>query len=118
MDNILATIKKSIGVSQEDQSFDVDLIMFINTTLVILGQLGVDEAYQTPIVDDFTTWEDLIGERTDLEIIKTYMHYKTKMMFDPPTSTALIEAYKANIAELEWRIVNLDRNKGVTTVGK
>ena len=50
-----------------------------------------------------------------LEVVKTYIHFKVKSMFDPPTSSALIEANKNIIAELEWRINNLEVNKGVTT---
>ncbi len=115
MDSILSTIKKTLGIAQEDISFDVDIIIFINSTLFILSQLGLKEADTTPIIDDITTWEDLLGTRTDLEVVKTYIHFKTKNMFDPPTNSASAEAYNRVIAELEWRIANLEINKGVTT---
>lgn len=113
MYGILTTIKKTIGIAQEDTSFDQDLLIYINATLMIISQLGITEADKFPIVDADDTWDDLIGDRTDLEILKTYIHFKVKGMFDPPTNSAAIQANNNIIAELEWRINNLDRNKGV-----
>ena len=115
MTSILSTIKKTIGISQEDDSFDEDLILYINATILILSQLGLKEAYKTPSINSETTWTEFLGDRTDLEVVKTYIHFKVKNMFDPPTSSALAEAQKGIIAELEWRINNLEINKGVTT---
>lgn len=115
MTGILSTIKKTIGIAQEDVSFDEDLILYINATLLILSQLGLKEADKTPVINSETTWDELLGDRTDLEVVKTYIHFKVKNMFDPPTSSALMEANKNIIAELEWRINNLEINKGVTT---
>lgn len=116
MTGILATIKKTMGIAQEDTSFDEDLIIYINSTLLILSQLGLKEADSTPIINSETTWTDLLGDRTDLEVVKSYIHFKVKSMFDPPTSSALAEAHKNILAELEWRINNLEINKGVTTI--
>lgn len=115
MNGILATIKKTLGIPQDDSSFDVDILLFINTNLAILSQLGIKEADATPIVEDITTWDDLLGERKDLECVKTFIHFKTKMMFDPPTNSAGIEAINRIVAELEWRIANVETNKGVMT---
>lgn len=116
MTGILATIKKTIGIAQEDTSFDEDLLLYINATMLILSQLGLKEADVSKPINSETTWADLLGDRTDLEVVKTYIHFKVKSMFDPPTSSALIEAHKNIIAELEWRINNLEINKGVTTI--
>lgn len=113
MTGILATMKKTIGIAQEDTSFDEDLLMFINSTLLILSQLGLKEADDFPIVDSDNTWVDLFGDRKDLEVVKTYIHFKVKSMFDPPTNSAAIQAITNTINELEWRICNLKPNKGV-----
>ena len=115
MSEILATIKKTVGVSQEDDSFDEDLIIYINATLMILSQIGLKEANEVPMIDKTTTWAQLLGDRTDLEIVKTYIHFKVKSMFDPPTNSAAVQAHAAIISELEWRINNLEINKGVTS---
>ena len=74
MTGILATIKKTIGIAQEDTSFDEDLILYINATMLILSQLGLKEVDASPPINSETTWTDLLGERKDLEVVKTYIH--------------------------------------------
>ena len=41
MESILTSIKKLLGISEEDDYFDPDIIMHINTVFTILTQLGV-----------------------------------------------------------------------------
>lgn len=110
--SILSTIKQLLGISSEDISFDMDIIIYINTVLGILTQLGLDEAGNEPIINKYTTWEDLFDDRTDLEFVKTYIHLKVKSMFDPPSSSAGMEAMNSIIKELEWRINNFKEVKG------
>lgn len=105
--SILDTIKQLLGISSEDTSFDIDIIIFINTALSVLYQMGIDEAKEVGIIDETTMWEDLIDDRTDLEPLKTYIYFKVKAMFDPPTNTSSREAMDRVIKELEWRITNM-----------
>lgn len=107
MDNILQTIKKLIGVVPSDDSFDIDITIYINTTLTILSQLGLTEADKCPMIDSSTTWDELLGAREDLEYVKTYICMKCKLLFDPPTSSVAMDALNRTISELEWRIANL-----------
>lgn len=102
--SILTSIKKLLGLSEEDTSFDQDIIMHINTVLNILAQLGVGPANGFSIEDDGTIWSDYLGETTNLELIKSYIYMKVRLMFDPPTSSILADAMNKNISELEWRI--------------
>lgn len=113
MEGILNSIKKLLGVSKDDESFDFDILVYINAALAQLSQLGLSEVDKHPIVSTTDTWFDLIGDRTDLENVKTYIYLKTKMIFDPPPNSAAIESINRMIAELEWRIANLETNKGV-----
>lgn len=99
-----------LGISPEDTSFDVNVLMNINTALTILMELGLTEAEDQLVTDDKMTWDDLLGGRTDIEYVKTYVYQKVKMIFDPPTSTAAIDAMQRSINELEWRICNNGRN--------
>ena len=39
-----------------------------------------------------------------MEMLKSYMYLKVKLLFDPPLGTASIEAINRQISELEWRI--------------
>ena len=104
---ILSSVKELLGISYEDESFDFDILMHINATLAILFQIGVDEAGDTPVIDITTTWRELFGDRTDLEMVKTYIYFKVKSMFDPPTNSAGLESLNRVMKEFEWRINNL-----------
>ena len=107
MDKILDSVKRPCNISISDTSFDDDLILFINTTLGIALQIGVNEAKTLPVIDATTTWDELLGVRSDLEMLKTYIGLKVKIMFDPPTNSSAMTALTNTISELEWRITNL-----------
>ena len=108
-DSVLSSTKQMLGISPEDTSFDVNVIMSINTALTILMDLGLTEVEDQIVTSDKMTWEELLGGRTDIEYVKTYVYQKVKMIFDPPTSTAAIDAMQRSISELEWRICNNGR---------
>lgn len=102
--SILTSIKKLLGVAEEDTSFDQDIIMHINTVFAILAQLGVGPTNGFSIEDDGAIWSDYLGNATNLELVKSYIYMKVRSMFDPPTSSILADAMNKNISELEWRI--------------
>ena len=102
--SILTSIKKLLGIAEEDTSFDQDIIMHINTVFAILAQLGVGPANGFSIEDDEAIWSDYLGNATNLELVKSYIYMKVRSMFDPPTSSILADAMNKNISELEWRI--------------
>ena len=104
---ILSSVKELLGISYEDESFDFEILMHINATLAILFQMGVEEAGDTHVIDITTTWRELFGDRTDLEMVKTYIYFKVKSMFDPPTNSAGLESLNRVMKEFEWRINNL-----------
>lgn len=109
LDSVLSSTKQMLGISPEDTSFDVNVIMSINTALTILMDLGLTEVEDQIVTSDKMTWDELLGGRTDIEYVKTYVYQKVKMIFDPPTSTAAIDAMQRSISELEWRICNNGR---------
>ena len=108
-DSVLSSTKQMLGISPEDTSFDVNVIMSINTALTILIDLGLTEVEDQIVTSDKMTWDELLGGRTDIEYVKTYVYQKVKLIFDPPTSTAAIDAMQRSISELEWRICNNGR---------
>lgn len=100
--SILTSIKKLLGISEECIDFDTDIIMHINTVLMVLNQLGVGkEGFQ--IEDKEAVWDDFI-ESDKLAATKSYVHLKVKLIFDPPLNSSIIEAIKESIRELEWRL--------------
>lgn len=104
MDSILTSIKKLLGITEEYTHFDVDLIMHINSVFMILNQLGVGPSEGFVIEDDTATWDDFIEEPTQLQAVKSYMYMKVKLLFDPPLSSAVMEAMNRTISEFEWRL--------------
>lgn len=102
--SILTSIKKLLGIAEEDTSFDQSIIIHINTVFAILAQLGVGPEGGFSIEDDSAIWEDYLGNATNLELVKSYIYMKVRSMFDPPTNSILADAMNKNISELEWRI--------------
>ena len=84
--SILTDIKKTIGVEEDDTSFDEDLIIFINSELSILNQLGVGPEEGYSITSKENKWSEIIGERKDLAFVQTYIHIQVKLVFDPHRS--------------------------------
>lgn len=104
MESILTTIKKLLGISEEYEHFDSDIIVHINSAFMILTQLGVGPANGFSISDEMSLWSDFLGDDPRLEAVKTYIHLKVKLLFDPPTNSAVIESLNKSISELEWRL--------------
>ncbi len=104
MDSILTSVKKLLGLTEEYTAFDPDLIMHINSVLMILNQMGVGPEKAFFISDETATWSEFCGERDNLEAVKSYVALKVKMLFDPPQSSSTMEAAKNLISELEWRL--------------
>lgn len=104
MESILTSVKKMLGIDEAYTHFDVDLIMHINSTFMILHQMGVGPKSYFSINGSDETWDDFIPEGQNIEGVKTYMYQKVRYIFDPPQSSAHMEALSNSIAELEWRL--------------
>lgn len=103
--SILLSIKKLIVGPPEYTAFDADLIMHINTQLGNLYQLGLDSVKKIVVTGNDEQWSDIIpDDESRLQFVKTYVFAKVKMIFDPPTSTAQMQALKDAAAEAEFRI--------------
>lgn len=104
MDSILTSIKKLLMLAEDDTSFDADIIMHINTVIAVLNQFGVGPDTGFTITDKTATWQELLGSYPNLDSVRSYVYLKVKMIFDPPSSGAVIESMNRVIGELEWRI--------------
>lgn len=100
--SILTSIKKLLGITESCTDFDTDIIMHINTVLMTLNQLGIGtEGFQ--IEDKNAVWSEFV-ESNKLAATKSYVYLRVKLLFDPPLNSAIIEAIKESIRELEWRL--------------
>lgn len=104
MESILTSIKKVLGIYEDDTSFDVDIIMHINTVFMILRQMGIGPSRGFSVITAYDTWDDYLSDSSLIESVKTYVALKVKLIFDPPASSAVIEAMNRTISELEWRL--------------
>lgn len=104
MESILTSTKKMLGIPEEYEQFDMDLIIHINSVLMVLHQLGVGPAKGYSIADKTETWQDFMGDDPRLNSVKSYVALKVRLLFDPPTSSAVMESTNRLISELEWRI--------------
>lgn len=104
MESILTSIKKLLGITEDYEHFDQDIIIHINSVFSILNQLGVGPSEGFSISDKSSVWSDFVSDSTKLELIKSYAYLKVKLFFDPPISSAAIESANRMISELEWRI--------------
>lgn len=105
MESILTSVKKMLGITEEYEHFDADIIMHINSILSVLQQLGVGPETGYQITGKDETWEDFLGTSDPrLNMVKSYLYAKVRMIFDPPQSSIVAEAMKNTIAEMEWRL--------------
>lgn len=105
--SILKSVKKILSIDPADEAFDLDIITHINSVFSTLFQLGIGPSEGFMIEDDSLEWIDFIEELEDdprLNLVKTYVCLKVRVLFDPPTTSYLIGALDNQIQELEWRI--------------
>ena len=103
MESILTSIKKLLGITEEDTSFDIDVIMHINTVFMILNQLGVGPEECFSIKDKSEKWLYFTSAK-HVEAVKSYIYLKVRLLFDPPTSGTVMESMNRMIDELEVRL--------------
>lgn len=103
-DSILLTIKKLLGIGDDYEYFDEDIIIHINSVLMILNQLGIGPVTGFSISDESATWSDFVDNLSMLEAVRSYVYIKVRLLFDPPTSSFTITAFENQIKELEWRL--------------
>ena len=47
----------------------------------------------------------MIKDEDNLELVKTYIYLKVKILFDPPNSSIVMDSINRMIAETEFRII-------------
>ena len=105
MNSILTSIKKMLGITEEYEHFDQDIIIHINSAFMVLSQLGVGPSNGFSIQDKTSVWSDFIPADVNLEAVKTYVYLKVKLVFDSlMMSAATIDSVNKSISELEWRL--------------
>lgn len=103
-DSILKGTKKILGLAEDYDAFDLDVITHINSAFSTLAQLGVGPAEGFVLEDDTTKWAELLGSDPRLNVVKSYVYLRVRLLFDPPSTSFAIASFKEQIQEMEWRL--------------
>lgn len=103
MSSVLLDIENMLGISENCTHFHLAVQAAINSALMNLSQLGaVETGSYIRGVD--TMWDDLLKGKVDVEAVKTYVYLMTKIVFDPPNNSFVLNSYQHQIDEYAWRI--------------
>ena len=103
-ESILDSIKKLIGIEDTETYFDSDIVTGVNSAFSSLNQIGIGPDDGFSISDNTKVWNDYLTDVRTLELVKSYVHLKTKLLFDPPSSSSIVDIINKEISEFEWRI--------------
>ena len=102
---ILSDIKSMLSIEYGD-SFDKEILLFINSAVMEVYQLGCC-TYQNEVTED-TTWDDILltdDMKMSVSFVKKYIYIRTKLSFDPPTSGFYTTALEKELDELKYRLI-------------
>lgn len=100
--SILHSVKKIIGLSHDYTPFDDEIILHINSVLHRTTMLAIDDYMSISGPED--EWTDFIPDCSEIESVKTYVGLKVKKIFDPPSSSSVMQALNDTLGELEFMI--------------
>lgn len=91
-------------VGEDCTEFDPIIIMHINSVFSALTQMGVGPAEGFMIIGEDDLWSDYLQDNIKMEMVKSYVYLKTRLLFDPPDRAAVMDATNSMIAEYEFRL--------------
>lgn len=103
-ESILKTIKKMLGLPEDYDAFDQDLIIHINSVFANLQQIGISPPEGFYITNESAKWSEFFEGRMTLQNVKTLVYLKVRLIFDPPSTSFAITAIENQIREQEWRL--------------
>lgn len=102
--SILDSTKDKLGLSKDYTVFDAAIIDHINSVFFTLNQIGLGPSSGFSILDDSEVWQDFLGDETRLQAVKSYMYLKVRLLFDPPSTSFVIDSINNMAKEMEWRL--------------
>lgn len=102
--SILNTVKQLLGPDATYDAFDEDIIDAINTAMFVLWQLGIGpDNGPFMITGQAEKWADFV-DAGKFEPVKNYICNRVRLLFDPPSSSFLVENIEKQNSEIEWRL--------------
>ena len=102
--SILISVRLFIGIGKDCAVYDDQIVPLINTAFAYSNSLGAGPENGFAIEDVTQVWTEFCTDSPLLGFIKSFVKQKTKLIFDPPTSSVLIEAIQQSLDELEFSI--------------
>lgn len=103
-ESILTSTKKILGISDDYTAFDTDIITHINSVFSTLQQLGVGPEEGFAIDGKEELWPAFLGDDPKLNMVRTYMFMRVRLMFDPPSTSFALTSMQEQINQFEWRL--------------
>jgi hypothetical protein len=103
--SILHDIKQMLGQEWDDTTYDLDIMILINTVFFNLNQINVGPPEGYTIDDENNLWPEFIGDSKNLHAVKTYIYIRVRLTFDPPTTGPLVTALEKQADKLEWTLM-------------
>jgi len=102
--SILKSTKKVLGIGEDDTSFDEDIIIHINSAFSTLNDMGVGPVEGFSIEDEDSEWDEFVEDVAKQSKVKTVVYLRTRLVFDPPTTSFVLDALQKQLSEAEWRL--------------
>lgn len=113
-ESILMSIKKLLSLDPENSDFDTDILLHINSVFSVLQQLGIGPEEGFYIDGANQSWGDYLGDDAlHLNMVRTYVAAKVRILFDPPVSSAVMDSLNRVCSEFEWRANVAAENKNL-----
>lgn len=103
-ESILDSTKTWLGIAVDELAFDAEILMLINSSLSTLADLNIGPAPVPVVMDNTFGWSSLTMDNGQLGNVQLYVFITAKLGFDPPQSTSVLDSFKEQKRELEWRI--------------
>lgn len=105
---ILSSVKEYLGITSDYTHFDKQIASDINTCFSILNQIGAGPAngFSISIVDGVSseTWSDFSDDSVLIGFAREYIEKMVRIMFDPPSSSFVLDSMKRIAEEVLWRL--------------
>lgn len=103
-ESILTSVKKTLGLDEGYTAFDPDIVLYINSILSDLHQIGIGPPQGFQITGKDEEWVQFLSSDLTVNNVKTYVGLRARLLFDPPETSYAIASFKEQIQQAEWRI--------------
>ena len=98
------------GIPQDYAVFDQEIIGLINSELAVLSQLGIGKSNEVfSITGTGEVWSDFLNSTELVSLVAMYIAIRVKIIFDPPSSSIVMDSLNKRADELSFRIYDAAR---------